>query len=327
MKMNVLVVGGAGYIGGCVTDALLERKIPFTVYDNLTYENQYLKPVRFIYGDIRDHATLERLLPDFSHVVWLAAIVGDGACNIRPDLTREVNAESVGWLATHYRKRIIFTSTCSVYGVNENPSETSPVNPLSLYAQSKLAAEAYLARSNALIFRLGTAFGIGDSYSRIRMDLAVNYMTMNALMKGSLTIFGGKQYRPFVHVRDAGRFIAENLNSAHTGIYNLATSNSTITALAKEIQKVTGCKINFSRQKFQDDRSYNADIRKGLRDKVFTTATKHTLLYGVKEIRELVLSNRIKDLDLEYYSNERYLLKTIETYQNGFRKTYEGTHR
>ena len=81
---KVLVVGGAGYIGGGVTDILLKRGIPFTVYDNLLYEYQYLKPVEFIYGDIRDTKKLAKILPEFSHIIWLAAIVGDAACQMKP---------------------------------------------------------------------------------------------------------------------------------------------------------------------------------------------------------------------------------------------------
>src|SRR5579872_4979001 len=131
--MKVLVVGGAGYIGGCVTDSLLEKKIDFTVYDNLTYENQYLKPVHFVHGDVRDRKKLEAILPEYSHVIWLAAIVGDGACAIAPDLTRDVNQKSVEWISSFYKGRIIFTSTCSVYGVNkEKVAEDAPTHPLSV---------------------------------------------------------------------------------------------------------------------------------------------------------------------------------------------------
>lgn len=316
---NVLVVGGAGYIGGSVTDELLRRKIPFTVFDNLTYENQYLKPVDFIYGDIRNRTLLKKILPRYSHIIWLAAIVGDGACAIKPDLTREVNGDAVGFLSRNYRGRIMFTSTCSVYGVSREPvSETSPTHPLSVYAQTKLGAEAYLAEKNAIIFRLGTAFGLSDTYSRIRMDLAVNYMTMNAVKHGSLTIFGGTQWRPFIHVKDIGNVIVDNLSGDKTGVYNLATQNESIIEVAKHIARITKCTIVKTKQKFQDDRSYNAIVTKALRDKIFTKRTKYTIAFGVSEIKDLVLSKRVKNLDLEYYSNAKYLLTAIEQYEKGF---------
>jgi len=106
-KINVLVVGGAGYIGGAVTDILMERNIPFTVYDNLLYEHQYFKLVNFVYGDIRDTKKLKKLLPYYTHVIWLAAIVGDAACQIRPELTIEINQKSIQWLSKNYDGRII----------------------------------------------------------------------------------------------------------------------------------------------------------------------------------------------------------------------------
>lgn len=316
MIKKVLVVGGAGYIGGSVTDSLIRHHIPFSVYDNLTYEPHYLKPVSFTYGDVRDREKLGKSMASCSHVIWLAAIVGDGACVIKPILTKQVNQDSVGWLAHKFHGRIIFTSTCSVYGVSSTPvSETSLTHPLSVYAQTKLAAEHYLDKKNSLIFRLGTAFGISDTYSRIRMDLAINYMTMNALRRGKLTIFGGNQWRPFIHVKDIGNIIVRNLDSSNKGIYNLTTQNSTILEVAKIIQHETKCKIGLTDKKFQDDRSYHAITDKALHDKVYLSNTNFTIKYGIKEIKELVLSNRIKNLDLEQYSNERHLLSELKYYE------------
>lgn len=314
---KVLVVGGAGYIGGCVTDSLVSGKIPFTVYDNLTYENHYLKPVEFIYGDVRDKNELLKILPKYSHVIWLAALVGDGACAIKPELTKTINQYPLEFLAKNYNGRIIFTSTCSVYGKNKTPvTELSKTNPLSVYAQTKLEAENYLKNNNCLIFRLGTAFGVSDTYSRIRMDLAVNYMTMNAIKNKKLTVYGGSQYRPFIHVRDIGRIIIDNLNTKPKGIYNLTTSNSNILDLAQIISKATNCSVEVTKQRFEDDRNYNAIIEKALKDKIFTKNTKFTLEYGVEEVKELILSKRIKNADLDLYSNEKFLLEVIRKNAN-----------
>ncbi|MDO8660233.1 MAG: SDR family oxidoreductase [Candidatus Parcubacteria bacterium] len=313
MVKKVLVVGGAGYIGGCVTDYLLNKEIPFTVYDNLIYEHQYLKPVDFIYGDVRDVRKLEKILPLYSHIIWLAAIVGDGACAIKPELTKEVNQDSVEWLANNYNGKIIFTSTCSVYGANTKPvDELSELNPLSKYAETKLHAENFLSNKNALIFRLGTAFGLSDTYSRIRMDLAINYMTMNAVKNKKLTVFGGEQYRPFVHVRDIGKFIVDNLDTPRKGIYNLATTNMSILEIAKLIHQETGCKIEITKQLFEDKRNYNAITKKGLADGVFSDKTSYTIPFGIHEIKELTTSQRIKNLELELYSNEKYLLQILK---------------
>ncbi len=316
MKTNVLVVGGAGYIGGAVTDILLAKKIPFSVYDNLTYENHYLKDVDFIYGDVRDQKKLLKILPKYSHVIWLAAVVGDGACAINPAFTKSINQDSVEWLSEHFKGRILFTSTCSVYGINKEPvTEESLTNPISVYAQTKLEAEKYLEKKNSIIFRLGTAYGLSDKFSRVRMDLAVNYMTMNAIRFGELTVFGGQQWRPFVHVKDIGRVLVQNLSNDKVGIYNLATENSTIIDIATRIKKITRCNIKKVEQKFEDERNYYANTNKGVKDKIFSLKTEYTIDFGIREISDLVHENRIKNLDLEYYSNEKYLLQEINKYK------------
>ena len=162
--MNVLVVGGAGYLGGAVTDLLMDSQYNVRVYDSLLYEEEYRKPVDFVFGDVRDAVLLKPQLQWADVVVWLAAIVGDGACAADPELTVDVNEGSVVWLVRNFDRRIIFTSTCSVYGANEGVlDEDSPLNPLSLYARTKLNAERHLANSPAIIFRLGTLFGVADT--------------------------------------------------------------------------------------------------------------------------------------------------------------------
>ena len=310
---KILVVGGAGYIGGGITDILLERKIPFTVYDNLLYEHQYLKPVEFIYGDIRDTKKLAKILPNFSHVIWLAAIVGDAACQFKPALTVAVNQESIKWLTGNYEGRIIFTSTCSIYGQHDKEvNENSPVNPLSLYAKTKLQAEKYLEGENHLIFRLGTAFGISDTYSRLRMDLVVNYMTANALTKGKLTVFGGTQWRPLIHVNDIAQVIVDNLEGQAQGIYNLANVNLQIKDLAKIVSDLTGCKIEYTEQKFEDQRNYYVSTEKAIKDNVFRLEKIRDVSRGVKEISNLIKSSRIKYTENDIYFNERHIANLLK---------------
>ncbi len=311
--MKVLVVGGAGYIGGAVTDELIRRNIPFTVYDNLLYEQHYLKPVDFIHGDVRDQEKLKKLLPDYSHVIWLAGIVGDPACKIRPDITKAVNQDSVEWLAKNYDGRIVFMSTCSVYGQNDDEvNEDTPHNPLSLYAETKSNAEKFLKDKNAIIFRLGTVFGVADTYSRLRMDLAVNYMTANAVKKGTLSVFGGTQWRPFVHVKNIGEIIVNNLSNSATGPYNIAAFNYQIKELGEEIGKITGAKIEYADQKFQDQRNYHVSNEKAKKHNVHSLSKVLVVADGVKEIADLVSTNRIKYTDNDVYSNERHLKKLNE---------------
>ena len=148
---------------------------------------------------------MEALLPHLKWsdaVVWLAALVGDPACALHPDVSVEINQESVRALAENFEGRLIFLSTCSVYGAQDSVlDEKSPLNPLSVYAVTKLEAEKYLAEKNAIIFRLGTLFGVGDLFSRIRLDLVVNILTVRAHRVGTVKVFGGEQFRPAAPAR------------------------------------------------------------------------------------------------------------------------------
>ena len=180
--MNILVVGGAGYIGGALVDMLLESTHNVRVYDNLLYENEYRKSVDFFFGDVRDASRLKPHLEWADVVVWLAAIVGDGACAANPDMATEINRKASAVTDSELRWADYLHFTCSVYGANDKLlDETSEVDPLSIYAASKLEAESGVLEKNGMVLRLGTLFGIGDNHSRIRMDLVVNYLTARAL--------------------------------------------------------------------------------------------------------------------------------------------------
>ena len=306
--MNVLVVGGAGYVGGGIVDKLKEVH-NVTVYDSLIYEESYRKDVNFVYGDIRDHNKLLPLLKENDAVIWLAALVGDGACAINPALTFEINSESVKFLSENFNKRIVFLSTCSVYGAQEGLlDESSSINPLSEYASSKVQAEEYLQNSNAIIFRLGTLFGISDEFSRIRLDLVVNILVTKALTEGKLTVFGGEQWRPLLHVTDVANAIAYTINSEVTGIFNLHYENFKIIDIAKAIiEKIPSSSIETTPMKFQDARNYQVSSKK-LFD---TTGLKAEidLKTGIEEVFTIIANNRIKDVNHIRYSNQNYLEK------------------
>ena len=310
--MRVLVVGGAGYLGGSVTDLLQARSIPFTVYDALLYEPHYLKPCDFIRGDVRDYEKLAKVLPNYTHVIWLAALVGDGACAIKPELTKAINQDSVEWLAAHYSGRIVFFSTCSVYGEHDGMvDENGVTNPLSVYAETKLQAERYLRDKNALIFRLGTAFGISDTYSRPRMDLVVNAMAASAVLNSSVTVYGGDQWRPLIHVRDIARATVDNLNRDVTGVYNLATLNTMIYRIADACAEETGCSIKTVPMDKADTRNYRADTRKASRDKIFTMFRVNGIPDGVREFLTLINSGRISNPNATSYFNMRSVKERI----------------
>ena len=305
--MNVLVVGGAGYVGGAVTDLLLERKHNVRVYDALLYEEAYRKPVSFIFGDVRDTESLRPHLAWADAIIWLAALVGDGACALNPEVSVAINQESVRWLAEHYDRRVIFMSTCSVYGAQDKVlDETSPVNPLSVYAVTKLAAESYLQNRNAIIFRLGTLFGIGDIFSRIRLDLVVNTLAVRAHRYGKISVFGGDQFRPLLHVMDAAYAAVENLETSHTGVFNLQRQNVRIIDLAYQVRNhFPDLAVETTPMKFQDTRNYRVSSEKAR--EVFGFWPTHSIDEGIEEIKNLVVSRRLSDVDNPRYTNQTFL--------------------
>lgn len=305
--MNVLVVGGAGYIGGAVTDILMHGEHKIRVYDALLYEESYRKPVDFVYGDVRDASKLLPHLEWADAVIWLSALVGDGACALDPEVTAAINQESVKWLARSYNGRIIFTSTCSVYGAQDAVlSETSPTNPISVYAVTKLAAEEQLQDKDAIIFRLGTLYGVGDQFSRIRLDLIVNTLTVRAHRHHKISVFGGDQFRPLLHVRDAAQAIVNNLPSSHTGVYNLHRQNVRIIDLAYQVRNhFPDIVIEQTPMKFQDTRNYRVSSDKA--HNVLGFKPVHSIDEGVEEIKELLDSNRLKDVDAPRYTNQAFL--------------------
>jgi|TARA_B100001093_G_scaffold425695_1_gene419290 nucleoside-diphosphate-sugar epimerase len=306
--VNILVVGGAGYVGGGIVDKLNEN-YNVTVYDSLIYEESYRKDVNFVNGDIRDKDKLLPLLDKADSVIWLAALVGDGACSINPELTFEINSESVKFLVENYKKRIVFLSTCSVYGAQDGLlDENSSVNPLSEYASSKVQAEDYLRGTNSIIFRLGTLFGISDEFSRIRLDLVVNILVTKALTEGKLTVFGGDQWRPLLHVTDVANAISHTLESEVTGIFNLHYKNYKIIDIANAIvDKIPNAVIETTPMKFQDARNYQVSSDKLLETTGFKADVELTT--GIEEIYSLISSNRIKNVNHIRYSNQNFLKK------------------
>jgi nucleoside-diphosphate-sugar epimerase len=293
---RVLVTGGAGYVGTHVVNMLRERCI---VYDALLYTNEYLKPGPFVYGDVTDYKRLKPLLREVDCVVWLAAIVGDAACMVNPRKAIATNQEAVQFLVENFDGPIIFPSSCSVYGINEGVAiESDELAPLSLYAQTKIEAEKYLVGKNALVLRLGTLHGVSE---RMRFDLVVNVMTMNAHVRGHIEVFGGKQYRPLLSVKDVAAFIASMVDQDWTpGVYNLATENLTVLEVAQIVQQELGnVEIETVQTSFEDSRNYRVNFSKA--NTVLGFTGQHTTRHSVRELSDLVRSGRIKDFsDLKY---------------------------
>lgn len=312
--MRVLVTGGAGYIGDVVVENLLKQGYDVTVIDSLLYTDSYMRPgINFVRTDIRN----DKLVIDMAKkgfwdiVIHLAAIVGDGACQANPEETVSINEDFVGRLVDVLPSwtRLIFASTCSVYGSNNDLlDENSPTNPLSLYAGTKLNAEKQVRRhSNHVIFRLGTLFGISSPFGRIRADLVANILAFKACMGEGLTVFGGEQWRPLIHVKDVGRIFAESANENYKGTFILSHKNYKIVDVASTVTKLINNHggLQITDMKFEDIRNYKVSNRKAFRTGIKATLT---LSEGICEIIDVYKDQgRIKNPWISKYHNAKFI--------------------
>ncbi|GAI90784.1 unnamed protein product, partial [marine sediment metagenome] len=210
--MKVLVTGGAGYVGTTIVPQLLAEGYKVTIFDNLMFGGDYIMPFfrnpnfSFVKGDIRDLSLLKKAIKDADVIIHLAAIVGYPACRKDPELAEAVNINGTKNLikATSKDQLILFGSTGSNYGaVEEICTEETPLNPLSLYGQTKTLAEKMLLEERTTIaWRFATAFGVS---ARLRLDLLINDFTYKAITQGYMVIYEKHFMRTFIHVHDMGR--------------------------------------------------------------------------------------------------------------------------
>jgi nucleoside-diphosphate-sugar epimerase len=207
----VLVTGGAGYVGSVLCEHLLDAGYRVTVVDNLLYGQSSLfhlcadSRFEFVFGDVRDEALMRRLVKDTDAIIPLAAIVGAPGCDRDPLTARSVNFEAVR-LINRLRspsQLVVFATTNSGYGTKAGDvfcTEETPLEPISLYGQTKVDAEAELLESPGTVtLRLATVFGMSP---RMRLDLLVNHFVYAAVTDGYLVIFEKDFRRNFIHIRD-----------------------------------------------------------------------------------------------------------------------------
>ncbi len=321
---NVLVTGGAGYLGYYVSSKLLSSGYKVRILDNLSFGNRALQKLKkkfkfeFVKGDIRDLRTVLKSMEGIDAVIHLAGIVGDPASKIDPTESTEINYLSTKLMidsATYFNiKQFIFASTCSVYGASNNQklNESSKLNPISLYADTKLKSEKIILNSNSkklnpTIFRTGTLFGYSE---RMRFDLVINLFIGQALSQHKITIEGGKQWRPFIHVEDAATaylLALEKKPSKIRGIFNLGGDelNYQLNDIGKLIKNnIEHVKVEHSIIK--DKRNYRVSFKKIKHS--FNFEPKRTIPYAIEEIKNVIKRGYIKDWKKPIYYNNRFPL-------------------
>ena len=198
-------------------------------------------------------------------------------------------------------------STCSVYGAQDGLlNEDSPTNPLSSYASTKLKAEQHILAKNGTIFRLGTVFGLGDTYSRLRLDLVVNVLTMKAVKDGEITINGGDQWRPIIAVKDIAGYVTEACRERYVGIYVLSLENVIIRELGEKVSRlIPNTKVTYTEISFQDARNYKVDNAKSL--KRFKYKPVVTVEDEVARMVSLFEESRVENPEDKIYHNGAFL--------------------
>lgn len=324
--MDILVTGGAGYLGAHLVKSLLDLGHKVTLLDNFMYGSAGIesfknhKKLTIIDGDICNIKHVVKAVKNNDVVIALAAIVGDPACELNEEETLNTNYEATKVLVeicNYYKvKRLLFASSCSVYGAKKNSllKEESPLNPVSLYARTRIMSEDVILNNPnkdlvSTIFRMGTLYGLSD---RMRLDLAVNFMTAKSLFDGIFEVFGGDQWRPFVHVHDAARAYIKTLSLdpevINRKIYNIGFNdqNYKIDEIADCIKSVIPDTNVVRRSDLNDLRDYKVDFEKFTND--FDLKPHYTVESGVKEMKDFINNNNI-NLNDDIYYNVKYIYR------------------
>jgi nucleoside-diphosphate-sugar epimerase len=236
---KVLITGGAGYLGSVIVDKLLSVGYRVIVLDKLLFNQTSLLQYtsnpnfKFIYGDVRNEELLEKLCNEVDIIIPLAAIVGFPACASDPQLAKEINFNQIFNIVKFAKdKKILYPNTNSGYGIGEGQTECteeSPLNPISVYGQTKCDAENFLrANTSAITFRLATVFGVS---SRMRTDLLVNDFVYKAITDKYIVVFEKLFKRNFIHIEDVASaflFMLQNYDKYKGEVFNLGLSDANL---------------------------------------------------------------------------------------------------
>jgi nucleoside-diphosphate-sugar epimerase len=320
---EILVLGGAGYIGSILVRKLLDIGKRVRVLDSLIYGDGPIAAIRehpnleLQVGDCRNIQDMVGAIRGVESIIDLAAIVGDPACELDRRTTLEINFAATKMLIELAKgfgiNRMIFASSCSVYGATDAiVDENSSVQPISLYGQTKVDSEEALLLAhednlNPVILRFATIFGL--SY-RPRFDLVVNLLTAKACKEGKIIIFNGEQWRPFIHVQDVAdgvlQVLAAPLELVSGQVYNLGDTrlNLTLSQLAERIQEIfPGTEVEHVEN--TDQRNYCVSFDK-IRNQLGFQASRD-LGYGIGELKRAFERKEIVDYTNARYHNQKFL--------------------
>ncbi|MBI4931764.1 MAG: SDR family oxidoreductase [Bacteroidetes bacterium] len=295
---NVFITGGAGYVGAVLVPKLLTKGYKVTVLDLMIYGEEVLPKhpnLKSIKGDIRDQKLLKELLPGHDAVIHLACISNDPSFELNPTLGKSINLDAFEPLVKISKdsgvKRFMYASSSSVYGIKEesNVHEGMKLEPLTDYSLFKAQCEEVLEKYRSadfttLTIRPATVCGYSP---RLRLDLTVNILTNLAVNKGEITVFGGEQKRPNIHIEDMTDLyimLLELPKEKISGkIWNAGYENHKVKEIAQMVKNVVGENVNIITTTTNDNRSYHISSEKIKKDIGFVP--KHTIEDAVKDLK------------------------------------------
>ena len=332
MQKKIFITGGAGYCGSLLVPILLDLGHQITVYDIMFFSDNYLpknnKNLQIIKGDIRDSKKIEHECKNHDIFINLACISNDASFELDESLSTSINLHAFEPMVKAAKKsgikRFIYASSSSVYGVSKerNVTEDHALVPLTLYNKYKGMCEPLLLKHTdnnftGVIFRPATVCGYAP---RLRLDLSVNILTNHAISNGKITVFGGDQLRPNLHVKDYCNAVLALINAEDSKIknqiFNVGYQNLSIREISVIVKKVV--EINFTERKnikideteSNDNRSYHINSEKI--KKILNFEPKLTIEDAVNDLCKQFKLRTIKNsLDNDIFYNVRTLKKII----------------
>ncbi len=314
---KIFITGGAGYVGSMLVPRLLKEGYEITVFDLMIYGEDVIKDhekLHKIKGDIRDVKLLGEVIPGHDAVIHLACISNDPSFELNPELGKSINLDAFEPLVQISKKsnvnRFIYASSSSVYGIKEEKDvhEDMILEPLTDYSKFKADCEKILAKYQSENFTTVTirpATVCGYS-SRQRLDVVVNILTNLAYHKREISVFGGDQLRPNIHMSDMVEAYVLMLKAPKEKlageVFNVGTENQTVRKIAETVQNIIGEDVQLKEISSNDNRSYHISSKKIAQKLNFIP--KYTVAQAVEELKEAFESGLLKDsLNNENYFN------------------------
>jgi nucleoside-diphosphate-sugar epimerase len=315
---TILLIGGAGYIGTVLTEHFLSlgckvKCLDVFLYGNNTCITPYISnpDYSFIYGDMADPVAMYRAKKDVTDVVLLAGMVGDPITRLYPNEAKAINnvgiKKCIDLLSDSDINKLIYTSSCSNYGMRNNDlpaSETEELNPTSSYAQDKIDTEKYLLSSKGkvgfspTILRVATAFGMS---TRLRLDLTINEFTYYAATEKKLSIFNPIAWRPYCHVKDFAKLVELVISSpVETTDFQVFNGGNDQNNLTKQdiinilLKYVPDLEVTYDNQ-YTDPRNYKVSFEKA--KSVLGFKAEYDVEFGIKEVINAINSHIYDNID------------------------------